>query len=74
MYSWGANSEYNYGEDYTDGVLLGYSTSTKAVELHASQSDKLLWTPPAAVTVPTLVSVLEKQSIRQVQYPASLVV
>ena len=66
VYSWGANSEYNYGEDYTDGVLLGYSTSTRAVEMHASQSEKVLWTAPAALTVPTLVSVLERQRIRQV--------
>eukprot|EP00658_Telonema_sp_P-2_P052349 TRINITY_DN40556_c0_g1_i2.p1 TRINITY_DN40556_c0_g1~~TRINITY_DN40556_c0_g1_i2.p1 ORF type:complete len:227 (-),score=51.43 TRINITY_DN40556_c0_g1_i2:8-601(-) len=57
VYSWGANSEYNYGEDYADGVLLGYPTSTRAVQLHASQTDQSLWTAPAAVTVPTLIAV-----------------
>lgn len=67
VYSWGANSEFNYGEDYLDGVLLGYSTSEKAVQLHASRVlESTLWTPPAAKTIPTLITVLERQQIRQV--------
>ena len=32
VYSWGVNCIFNAGDDYHDGVLLGYNTSDKGVD------------------------------------------
>lgn len=32
VYTWGVNCVFNAGDDYCDGVLLGYNTSDKGVD------------------------------------------
>lgn len=66
MYSWGVNSLFNTGDDYDDGMLLGYNTSGKGVDRGISMPEKILWTSPQPQLIPRCVSVLDKSSVRQV--------
>jgi len=66
VYSWGVNSLYGSGDDYCDGILLGYNTSSKAVDRGINMHEKVLWTEPKPQLIPRSLGSLEKLEVRQV--------
>jgi len=66
VYTWGVNCVFNAGDDYNDGVLLGYNTSDKGVDRGFVVPEKVLWTEPKPQLIPRAVTVLDRCSVRQV--------